>query len=388
MKSKITMAAAIVLMFVSCSKDQNSGEIHKQISNSNIVSHASCCLNQTKFKDLFQNCRDSKEKSIDQNQYYLVKNILGVGYSKAFKEIIARSLTRKDHCIKFSEIPGFGSTQLSFDTSECNIEYNGYYYKSVLFVANAESADFNLTPILSPGIELYDDDYEEQSGNHDVIFGWFLDENSDTIEINIGEGDVSGTSRPIVVASLELCDGQVEKIEIVEDQFSKYIKGVSSRTVITPVITGLQVDYRYDNTKYSEVNLSAVHVGTNSVYNSFNDRLRDVHKNDVGSYHSFGFDWVLNYFGVNNTTNERICYNMYEYDWYASGKPLGWCYYKGSTSGTKINLPYGKRKFYDEWYSFFPSDLGTKEMNVAGLSTSTSVVPFENNKGSIGLKKQ
>lgn len=378
MNKLTSIALAAILSFVSCKKQEtiNPDGNHGRLS---IVPHASCTKNQTRFENLFDNCSDQSEKAIDLGHYQMMKSMLSLANNKEFHKLIATAKESEGNCIKPADIYRLknGMTQQSFDSSVCNVVHNGLYYKSVVFVPNAAYANYNLSPIFSPGIELYDG----EGGNHDVIFGWYVNGNNDTIEINMGEVDYANTTRPILVASLELCEGQEEKIQEMQEQNGN----MDRRSSFTPKVDGLRINFRYDNTNYSEVWISAVQTNTTQGLNSVNTKLRDVHKNDVGTFKSFGFDWSLNPFVVSNPSNERICYNAYEYDWFARAKPLGWCYLKGSSSGNVIPLDGGRRKFQDEWYSFTPGNLSSFELPLSSLSSTSMLINW--NKGAFGVKK-
>jgi hypothetical protein len=381
MKKISLVSLLFILVFAACKKVENRAPV-SNTDRFSLIKGASCIRNQIPFEHLFDNCQDASEKRIDQGHYYLMKSMLSLTNDKRFLDLIALSKTAKNNCISLSQIVKLKPEILpkSFDSNECNVEHNGLYYKTVVFVPNADHANYSLSPIISAGIELYDDEYDEQDDNHDVIYGWYLDEYNDTIEINLGAGDCVNTSRPILVASLELCEGQEEKIA--DMNIPKL--DIRNRTSFCPIATSLKVNYRYDNTKYSEVHFSSVQTNTSSAFDWIHDKLGDVNRNGIGSSKSIG-NWYFPSTTVNSPSNERICYNTYEYDWYASPKPLGYCYFKGSSSGTKNYVAPGNRKFYDEWYGYPPGDLSPFEIPLGDLTTTPT--NFDWFKGSIELKK-
>jgi hypothetical protein len=381
MKKSILLALGGIIIFTGCKKTDNKNA-NLASDRLSLIPFTSCNINKIKYDNLFDNCSDLSERKIDQAQYSTVKSILGLSNNPNFLKIISKAKNSDDNCVSLTEIASLleGGQNGNFNISDCPYEHNGFYYKPVLYVANANHADFTLTPIMSPGIELYDEVNDEYE-NHDVIFGWFVSENNDTIEINIGDYDYSHTRRPIVVASLTLCPGQDEKIQSL--QYSN--SDMQRRTSFNPKIDGLQVNHRYDQTNYSEVWISGIEVNNKQVTNTLLFKLSDVHRSNIGKFSAFGIAKSMGFFQVTSSFNERMCFNLFEYDWYASPKYLGHCYLKGMSSGNSYSLYRGNRKFYEEWYAYPPGDLSPYEIPTASLTTRGTI--FTWNKGAISITK-
>ncbi len=388
------------LALAACKKTENR-ELPLPDSNRNAkltsIPFASCKPNIIPKSRLYENCRDEKERQIDQKHYQMMEELLPYANEKAFKQLLSKSKNRENKTIYLREInqtitavkSGL-KTETSFP-EDCSTEYEGYHYKDVVFVPNADWANFELSPIYSPGIELYDDisDQDEEEGNHDVIFGWYVDENGDTIEINIGEADCAQTTRPIIVAGLETCEEVTENLPKLFNGLLESKKQISNRGSFTPLINGLQINYRYDNSNMSEVNCHFIKFTSSLFEKNGRFRVKEVNKKNINSFLSVSdvsFSDGNFVATLKDDFSDRLCYNLFEYDWYAGSKNLGSC--QAPSGGTSFSLDRANMKFSNEWYAFDPvNSLNSKAVPASSITSNGFEISFEQNKGKIKIKK-
>lgn len=230
--------------------------------------------------------------------------------------------------------------------------YHQKEYEVVINVPNIDRADFNLSPIVSPGIEVEGYAQVELS---DAIFGWRLNDDNSSQGIIIDESQALNTDIPVFVLTPHPTNesgvniGSLPHLSVNDEGDNVGFRTItyyhSNEHMVSDLYEGsgcadfcitafkinpdgssgpcLKVDNGYDTWK----KISSV-CGTSieySVWSHFSD--------DFGS----------------NRDDFFIFFNTYERDWYSSFKALG-----GGTANGTTGFLSGRMKFSDEWYAFDP----------------------------------
>lgn len=119
-------------------------------------------------------------------------------------------------------------------------------------------------------------------------------------------------------------------------------------------VSKLQINYRYDNTKKSEVNMKMIAVSPNKtityLFMGKHKLIYDYPKDDIGkeiTINTFLFTSYAYWSG-----SEEFFFNIYERDWYASNKLILKSY--SNYLGHYIYL-YGKMNHSTDWYYICPT---------------------------------
>ncbi len=242
----------------------------------------------------------------------------------------------------------------SIDALSATMSKSGILYYPVIYVPNWESASAEDSYLISPGLEINDDD---ANGIYDEIFAWYYNSTGLEYEVRIGESQNNGASEPLFVVCPHMQHYFTERT----DESAINETGISANTVL-PVLKTIRteqykINHRYERTGKSELYLAGAKifpngniVGLPGVQESWDDLLIDqIHKDDIGNTIFKTVDLVVADINLLFDT-DRFLFNTFEYDWYASPKSLG----KGVAYGAEHFIE-GKRKFFDEWYAFDPT---------------------------------
>lgn len=322
------------------------------------------------------------QKSANRNE---ILHFAAVECSKHFNNIVLW----KNLASRFPELATQNSTLIG---QGCIYEYEGYSYEPELFLANAEWANLNLTPIFSDGISFADDTINH---NHDLIIGFY--ENNST-PIVMGESSFLNITNPVLVMSLAVCGptntqntgGAVEIIANEGDK--KYgradLPQAMQRNSPGTASFEFRLNHRFESNSHSEwhkVYFENKANGPNpSTFKIGDERLANVHKDDIGKDLSKWIYWtplaplgVCPPLGPLSAETFGYGYNTYEHDRFQSKKDLGLsqmgvvgaqsCSYSFPPSFIQDARPFsvdvvssgsgafgGNRKYVTDWYSFDP----------------------------------
>ncbi len=224
-------------------------------------------------------------------------------------------------------------------------------FNPVISIPNFKVASAEFSPIISAGIEVKDN---PAKGIDDCIWAFQIN-NNNVKEIIIDEKEAMNTKSPLFVISYNT-DNEIEDLKagkmICDDYKSIDYSSSTKDKIYNLRITKLQINYRYDRSNKSEVNMKmAIYSGNGQYTNVGNPKfIYDMHKNYIGDYKSIST--VVVHAQAHWQGDEAYIFNTYERDWYASEKPLGSVYC--SNAGGTISL-YGKMKFSNEWYLYDPN---------------------------------
>jgi hypothetical protein len=282
-----------------------------------------------------------------------------------------------------------------FGQLEAQLDYEGFQYNACVFLTNDGVAKRDYQPIVTPGVDIFDDTLRNRS---DVSFAWYKDKNKELQKINVWEDLVNSTSMPVYAIGLltknqrPIFNGEFPEAKPTggepESDFT------DQRIYIDKFVVGK----RYDNSASSEYSMTGQKMMTNwtasnyNVYNGGQGFLRDwcygsakpstdriqvasVHKDLVNGWITVSSDKYFckvigdpsaaqggginpesdgsfnSFQGSTTPTYSRYLYfNTFEYDWFANKKFLG--------SGGQWTNPYvtlkGKMGYQQEWYQFDP----------------------------------
>ncbi|RMG28691.1 MAG: hypothetical protein D6730_05085, partial [Bacteroidetes bacterium] len=241
-----------------------------------------------------------------------------------------------------------------------SLSYKGKRYIPVINVPNIDHADWNKFPLVSPGLEVYDD---AKNQIDDFIFAWYFDNKQQKEhEIMIGESQaMTKNTAPLLVMSVQPLtspfltkDLQVAKFEYEQPKYKKS----SSRIIDHYETYEFRINHRYESSGKSEFAAAAVRFVDNDPGEKYAANqcqggkewwlITDVHKNDIGTdqhkWKRFSEVWNIGY--------DDVLWNTFERDWYASSKVLGEYHYGGPLDITWLS---GNMKFANEWYQYDPN---------------------------------
>lgn len=368
------------LFLVSCQKDRIEPEVLSSTSEFKI--------NEVPLHQVPLHEEDKEDEVINFALMDLSRALLPFGIDQAFVDFVVEKAQSNNGLVLlehvFEHFPTIKDVMTSdfLGTAACPFVHTGYQYKTALFVPNFEIARKGQLPVLSPGIELYDD---IKNDNPDIIFAWDVLADGQSIAINIGEKEAMQTNRPIINLTLELCERQADGLSkanlgnaklpmISADEFTWRGNRFFSSYEI-------KLNHRYDRSNRSEFWCQSNRIISDGTFEWINSssggryEVATIHRDDIGAQVK-----VWKYFAGNYTpySDNTVLYNTYERDWYASYKDLG----SGTAFSTTLNYE-GRRRYYDEWYSFDPDDpLGAHVVDLQAIVDNwTQRYYFDNGKG-------
>ena len=357
-KLKLLLLALVTLSLASCQKENLFPDTTPGLATTEGIDFK---INQTALDQIALNEEDSEDERINLALLEMADQLSAFAMnSQLVQFVVEKAKTNEglvfleDVFVQFPEVERSLNTGQSLGSEACPFEHTGLLYKAAIMVPNFEIAFASQTPIISPGIELYDD---VRNDNPDIIFAWHFDQNGQKTAIYLGEKEAMQTTQPLIVLTPELCDrqaGGLSREDILNGTLPALGDPLEFRMGITFSTYEYQINHRYDKSNNSEFWCQSNRIDQNgNVYwiNSSNGgryKIDDVHKNDIGTLQ---YKWM--HFADDYTpyTDNVVYYNTWERDWYSSSKSLG----SGSFGGTTVYYS-GKRKYQNEWYSFNESN--------------------------------
>lgn len=354
-KLMLLLLAMSTIVFVSCKKETFDSGVDTLFTSE-------FKLNEIPIDQVGLNADDKEDELINQSLFQVAESLKTFATDQQFVDFTVRKAQANNGLVYFEEVfQAFPQMEAALSTdalaNENNpFEHTGHLYKTALFVPNFEVAKTAQLPIISPGIELYDD---LKNNNPDIIFAWDVNEAGETVAINIGEKEAMKTARPLLALTLELCKQQSNGLTR-EDLTNGSLPNANDPTLVaTRAVSSFstyefRINHRFESSGSSEFWCQSNRIDPNGTLHWINSsnggryHVADVKKNDIGKqlkkWKNFAGNWTP--YGAN-----AVFYNTYERDWYSSFKALG----SGDANGSTVNYS-GKRKYHNEWYSFDPAN--------------------------------
>jgi len=260
-------------------------------------------------------------------------------------DIVIQAANSEDNCIPFSDLSqNYLQAINDYLRSEykVNLSYiiNHMIYDSIpyypnIMVPNAKNCNSNLNPIIIIGTETYLDSTFNNQG--DFAAGWGINNNNNINTILINEQQAENTARPIIIINngtyyVKSCDAGLVSTGVVSGHGGNGGSGGSGGGGGNKVdyrkifFEGFQINYRYEKTGDSEYAINYILVKNNyyvEVENNYT--LKKVNKNDIGTPISLHIP-VLEFIQGSPKVYYHLYGYTYEYDWYATKKPLAIAY--------------------------------------------------------------
>ena len=261
--------------------------------------------------------------------------------SKNFKDISLISLTKKA-----------GSTNLSINDSLYS--YRNANYNTNIYIPNLETSNPNLSPIIAIGSDIEDGESPDQ------IIGWYYNESGEKELVYLSEKTAMENIRPIFIVNSILSGQELYP----QSNYSKSgdLKKASNLASINATIDEYKISYRYETSKKSEYSYELGYIFSSGAFQLSGNRteIREIHKDDINKLFTSDFSiWQLNHL----TDVKSLCVVTFEYDWYASEKPVSLEPFTNEFIGCRM-------KYYDEWYQVLCFELNvdtTVEQSTKGL---------------------
>ncbi len=351
-----------LILLSSCNKE----DIQSPLNNTNFqFSQNTFRANNQDVNHLLSIGYDEQDITINQSLDLLAKSLLEVVKNKQYADILIESARNSE--IKSANLKQIFATNYDFkkavnaelsknyslrtdgdgtdyfDDLEEGLVYDVDYYATV-HIPNIETADMDLMPIISSGVNA---DGEEDPSVEDNIIAWFTNEDGSVSEIFVSEEEAMATTIPVMVVSLatDFEDGRLSSNIIYGDASgTEYMK-----TNVVSELHGYQfkINHRYENIGDSEFAIGTLFLRPSDGYSYYQtfDVIVDVNKDDIGND-------LLHWHEIGNfpATGTNGIFNYYEKDWEQSAKSLGFL-----TSNAGVNTyMFGERKYFSEWYTYDP----------------------------------
>lgn len=249
-------------------------------------------------------------------------------------------------------------TDASYDELESELDYMDYQYWGSIYLTNDVSANVAYKPIISPGLDIVDDDV---NGRPDITMGWMLDDNNDITEVLLWEDIANSTTAPIFAVSLmnkstlpTLGEPDQGSNEAISDVINSRMK-----------IHKVQIGAHYDKSNNNEYSLTGYWTSNwgNGKYmrygcytgnvsgNKPKDHwtlIRDIPRSGIWTVYDIDkyFLRVHHLYELDN--NKRVFFNTFERDWFAGAK------YLGAVSWGSYMAMEGNMQYSHEYYQFHP----------------------------------
>ena len=304
MKKPILISMFLMfLMFISCSLEEEGPEaIQLEISA------------QSQLETYFQS-DGSEDQNMDKLLYEIVEtfefDILNPSnypnYIKLFKEYEEVHLSKLLSSSKQNELKSF----------EQDLKVRGEEYFACMMIPNIDVADFSLSPIIAPGVEV---DYKgDDLLFGDIIVGWFYNEKGEKQLIHLDENLGTTIKRPLIIITN---DDQTEAKVPKGPAYPAMVKSTSVTHSDFPSVDACMIEQRFESPGQSDVNFAfcARTYASGDIGSIYNDKLRDTNKEYLYDYLDCFAETESYYRLAENLL--RIYMVSYEKDWNRSKKDV------------------------------------------------------------------
>jgi len=214
-------------------------------------------------------------------------------------------------------------------------------YEPIINISNFSTLNKSYLPIIALG---YDLELEDDSIS-DIIPGWYY---SGTTKIEIGIDEIKGTTStiPILVVTIHTKDSPLNMLmENITNDTEESNFALKNSNTSYPFISQYRINYRYDNNNRSEYSYKNTYIYTSGgIQGGGNHKLiKRIKKQDVNNK-----TFNDNYFMIHPSNTAGFWNVTFEYDWYASKKPIG--VYSSIYGWQFIEC---KMTYSDDWYQKF-----------------------------------
>jgi len=318
-------------------------------------------LNQIPLSDLIVNEEDRDDERVMNASTLIAKALKPIVQKPVYAEYILEKAQRtfynsvllSDIIADFPEVSDIITTQLRelSDNQKSTLlleelinqlVYKNIRYNPVIHVPNIDFADYTKTPVLSPGVEVPDNEAENID---DHYFFWLFDENGREYEITIGEAQANtkGAAPAFVLSLLDASD--TANLVAGGGEAPKANAPVSSRDNFGIATNEFRLGQRYENSGKSEFYYAGLtfqpFLGGIWQIGDGEMEITKVRKRDIGK--ELGH-WEI-WFGYNSGIDGAV-FNTYERDWAYSAKKLG----RMVAGGGQEQDFYGERRYTSDCY--------------------------------------
>jgi len=246
----------------------------------------------------------------------------------------------------------FGVSNLQELSSKMKTHDIEYY--PVIYVPNAEKADADLYPVISPGVQVEDDITKNRV---DHYFAWLYNDDFNKTNISIGEEQAYSTNHPVFMVA--------NKTDWNGKEYIKSIGTKENRNISIPIKVNNSYTSYKANTTYPLY--ATYHYQFNHTYENTGNieyaNARSLYVSGTVLYLD-GEEWdvdrdlvdimLTRWSGIMESYPDLSCcnamFNTYEYDWGTALKNL---YQHTNLASATIQ---SRRKQFHEWYTFDPAD--------------------------------
>jgi hypothetical protein len=289
-------------------------------------------------------------------------------------------------------------TNTSYADLEAELDYMDYQYWGAIYLTNDGSADVAYKPIISPGLDIIDD---EENNRPDITMGWKLDDNNDITQVLLWEDLANSTNAPVFAVSLMSKLSVPTPDEPEEGTSAAISDAINSRMKIHKI----QIGAHYDKTNNNEYCLTGywtsnwgngkyMRYGCYDANNISGNKpkdhwtlIKDIPKSGIWAVYDIDkyFLRVHHLFELDN--NKRVFFNTFERDWFAGAKNLG-----AVNWGSSMKME-GNMEYSHEYYQFHPwnSSFWQNRVNVPVVSSGYTAwfwgsAPGAAGKGYVGMQ--
>ncbi len=373
---RLFFVVCFTVLLIGC--DEETGSISK--SNVNIITNDSdltdlLIINNTiSIEEFLANPDDPDDEKINKKLYeisLLARNLLK---DKSFNKLIEEDVNVKDNKVfDLRELSlSFKSSDMVYKDFERIIKDCELTHKSInseskeenesyipgIYVPNSRFADFNLTPIISPGIEI-NPDIKGMEEYEDYIIAWYWDKSGKLMEIMLNEEMVMNTKHPVFIIDNadEFLTNSLKYQRIYDNKDVSTLKSINSIQYFSSY--EYQINVRHEGIGgESELWIDAFWVRDDGSYgwvkqsSGAGTKIADVSKNDIGT---LLYKWVtFNSSGVNFEpySQTHVFFNLFERDWFSSLKLLGMI-----TLDNENYYLTGNMSYDNDWYLYDPNGI-------------------------------
>lgn len=271
----------------------------------------------------------------------------------------------------------------TFEQVQQLMQYDTFNIKASIYLTNAQIADPTYKPICAGGFDL---DLEDTSAAHpsDAVLAWHLNDNNEITKITIWEDNAKTSLAPVfsIDGRSTVNIGNLLKTTDEDPGLTSGFPPITDHPNMRVSIISYRINVRHDISPNSELHMqsscSYTHIPGKRPFMKtgcaetfwdlpqYDKRLDVIHKSKMGHlftnkdiYYARAHDGGMGYgeYDYNSLYPSRkwLFYNTYEYDWFASHKPLTPSSIKYSSMPFPINIGLtGKMSKYDEWYENEP----------------------------------
>lgn len=221
---------------------------------------------------------------------------------------------------------------------ESGLKYHLEQYCTAIMNPNYEVANFSLSPIIVPGIQV---DYTGEDLEGDVARGWYYDENDDKQYIFLDEKLATTIERPVYIIVND--DDHQAKRTVENLPTTKSTKDIKSGNPI-PKLEGMKIEYKYESSGKSDYNirqLMVFHPGGSMIGN------RDLIKR-INIDTDYSADQYMLGFRLNGISRGYTI--TYERDWLKSYKAISWD--DGRICGDCCKMGHSHEWYQKSWFDY------------------------------------